>query len=217
MSDRFEEFDLFNAVVISNEEMEANGRFVKISRITYSDPRVLRLASVLKGQHEQSLSMANTTIFFKGVAILPIIKTGTETEIVLITEFRATTGKVILGLPAGLLDKNETPEIAALRELKEETGYIGTLISVSPIIYNDSWMSSANMHLVVVEVDASLPQNQNPIPKPDAGEFIVLHTVNVRNLREFMIEFEAKGGSFTSDLEHLVCGIEIGGMMRARG
>lgn len=33
---------------------------------------------------------------------------------------------------AGLIDDNETAEIAALRELKEETGYKGEVVGVTP-------------------------------------------------------------------------------------
>ena len=41
-------------------------------------------------------------------------------------------GTVTLELPAGLIDAGETPAVAALRELKEETGYVATVRSVSP-------------------------------------------------------------------------------------
>lgn len=39
-------------------------------------------------------------------------------------------------MPAGLIDAGETPEQAAERELKEETGYVGKASESSPIMYN---------------------------------------------------------------------------------
>jgi 8-oxo-dGTP pyrophosphatase MutT (NUDIX family) len=38
-------------------------------------------------------------------------------------QYRHGTGKIALEFPAGIIDKGETPEQAALRELQEECGY----------------------------------------------------------------------------------------------
>ena len=42
----------------------------------------------------------------------------------------------MIEVPAGLIDAGETAEDAALRELKEETGYIGVVVQTSPIMFN---------------------------------------------------------------------------------
>jgi len=42
---------------------------------------------------------------------------------VMTEQYRHGTGKIALEFPAGIIDKGETPEQAALRELQEECGY----------------------------------------------------------------------------------------------
>ena len=51
-------------------------------------------------------------------------------------QFRPPISKVVIEVPAGLVDEGESPEESAIRELREETGYIGIAAEVSPIMFN---------------------------------------------------------------------------------
>ncbi len=60
------------------------------------------------------------------VAIVPLLANG---DVVLVRQFRQPVGAVLNEIPAGTLDKKESAEECARRELAEETGYAaGTLI-----------------------------------------------------------------------------------------
>jgi ADP-ribose pyrophosphatase len=58
------------------------------------------------------------------VVVLPVI----SDKIVLVKQYRYPIKSISLELPAGHMKPNETPEECALRELKEETGFIAKKI-----------------------------------------------------------------------------------------
>jgi ADP-ribose pyrophosphatase len=62
------------------------------------------------------------------VGIIPLADTS---EIFLILQYRHAIGKTLLEIPAGKIERGESPERAAIREMTEEIGYSG---SVSPFI-----------------------------------------------------------------------------------
>lgn len=54
------------------------------------------------------------------VAVLPVLEDG---SIVFVRQFRKAAERILLEIPAGGIDGDESPEDAVRREMKEETGY----------------------------------------------------------------------------------------------
>lgn len=61
-----------------------------------------------------------------GISVIPFID---DENILMVTQYRYALGTDTLEIPAGKLNKSESPEEATHRELKEETGYEATDIT----------------------------------------------------------------------------------------
>ena len=67
------------------------------------------------------------------VAILAVLKdSSNDPKTIIVRQYRPPLDAYTIELPAGLIDEGETYAKAALRELKEETGYVGVVKSISP-------------------------------------------------------------------------------------
>lgn len=75
-------------------------------------------------------------------------------RLVLVKEFRPPVGGPVLAFPAGLIDDGESVGTAALRELKEETGWSGELLGVSPACYSSPGLTDENLHFARVRLHA---------------------------------------------------------------
>lgn len=67
---------------------------------------------------------------------MAILEKETGPEIVLQKQYRPPIDKIVIEIPAGLVDEDETAEQAAIRELKEETGYVGEVLETTPVMWN---------------------------------------------------------------------------------
>lgn len=75
-----------------------------------------------------------------GVAVIALTDDG---RMVMVEQFRHGTRRGSLELPSGVVDEGESPEDAAVRELREETGYEGGVPRVMGCVeLNPSWQST---------------------------------------------------------------------------
>jgi len=57
------------------------------------------------------------------IGAVVIVAVNGEGQVLLVRQYRHPTGRSLLELPAGTLDRDEEPEACAARELEEETGF----------------------------------------------------------------------------------------------
>jgi 8-oxo-dGTP pyrophosphatase MutT (NUDIX family) len=80
-----------------------------------------------------------------------VIALTSDKKIVLVRQFRYGTNKLSLEIPGGVIEKNEDPVVAAVRELKEETGYTGANARLIASVHPNPAIQNNSCHLVLVE------------------------------------------------------------------
>ena len=131
-----------------------------------------------------------------GVGIIARLRSARhEDRLVLCAQFRPPLDATCIEVPAGLVDAGESASAAALRELKEETGYVGALAGETAISYADPGVCNANSCFVYVEVDGDAPGNRSPKPELEESEAITTFSLPFDGLAshlERMLEAEPR-------------------------
>ncbi|KAJ6072257.1 hypothetical protein N7467_010342 [Penicillium canescens] len=182
----------------------SEARWTRMVKITYSDP-----LGVERTWESAERTTRPAGVELDGVGIVTVLNKKTGPELLLQKQYRPPIDKVVIEVPAGLIDAGETPEQCAVRELLEETGYVGVAEQISPVMYNDPGLCNTNLHMVHVRVDMSLPENQNPKPRLEDNEFIECFTVPLSSVFEEMKKLEKEGYAIDARVGTLAEGIEL--------
>jgi ADP-ribose pyrophosphatase len=119
---------------------------------------------------------------------------------ILIKQYRPAIDGYIISFPAGLgfNDPNH-----ALVELKEETGYTGKIVDVSPVLKTGASLINDSARIVYVEVDENLAVNQTPVQELEDAEDIEVCLVTKDKAKSFLLEHIEEGNHVASNLWYL--------------
>ncbi|KAG9953608.1 putative ADP-ribose pyrophosphatase, partial [Aureobasidium melanogenum] len=201
--------DLSNCRVLKEEPLaSSDAKWTALRKITYNNAENV---SKIWESAVRPTRPSNSSI--DAVGIIAILEKPSGPELLLQKQYRPPIDKVCIEVPAGLVDEGEDAETCALRELKEETGYVGEVIKgtlgVTPVMFNDPGFCNTNLNMVHVRLDMSNPDNQNPRPELEENEFIECFSIPLKTLYEECRRLEAEGYAIDARVLTLAEGIEV--------
>ncbi|CZR96544.1 MULTISPECIES: NUDIX hydrolase [unclassified Clostridioides] len=113
-----------------------------------------------------------------------IVAVTDDNKIVLVKQFRKPIEKPIFEIPAGKLEKNESPKECAERELKEETGYSAKNIKLIHKFFTSAGFSN---EIMFVYLATGLTPGENNL---DADEFLDVYEVELEEAYNMVLKNE---------------------------
>jgi ADP-ribose pyrophosphatase len=109
-----------------------------------------------------------------------------DPDVVLVQQFRPGPEEVQLELPGGGMEKGEDPLDAGVRELREETGYVGDATYMGSLPYSP--YSSGRRHCVLV-----INAQKMDVQHLDPNEFVTVLKMPLRDFRLKMKTGDIRG------------------------
>ncbi|MCK5242117.1 NUDIX hydrolase [bacterium] len=106
------------------------------------------------------------------VAMVPLLS---GERVVLIQQYRYAIGRMLWEIPAGLVDANETPRQAAIRELREETGFRARRLRLMVNMYSSPGYCQEKIYIYLAQDLSKVADLQL-----DADEFLSVLIVPFR-------------------------------------
>ena len=176
---------------VSSKEVAA-GKWLALNEIEYIDNKGVR-------RIWESVSRKRSA---GAVAIICILKP--SGRLILVRQYRPPADSMVIEFPAGLVNPGESPEVTAVRELREETGYQGRLIRMIPDTFSSPGLSSEIVRLAVMEADDT-PAEQLVTDFDDTEDIETL-LVDRSRLEEFLFEAARRG----DQVDGRVCAFAVG-------
>ena len=173
---------------VLKEQLLYQGRWSNLVEFSYEDEK--KQIRKWEGLHRKN----------NAEAVMIIAKMKPSERYIIIRQFRPPTNSYLLEFPAGLVDRGETLDQTAIRELSEETGYVGEVEKISPRLYSSPGILSEAVSFAHVQVDENLPENQRPKAQNEPGEFITVYKKSVDEISGFFSQETSNGVKFDAKL-----------------
>ncbi|WFD35720.1 ADP-ribose diphosphatase [Malassezia cuniculi] len=203
--------DPHKSKIVRSRPLGDESRWIGLRAIEWIDP---------SGRHRvwESADRKTRKGEVDAVAVLALIRRPSKpVHVLLVSQFRPPVGRCAIELPAGLVDAGEEGDEgarrAAIRELREETGYTASAeVQVSTEMVSDPGLTGANMKLCTVEISLA-DDAPEPVAEPDEGEYIERHLVPLATLSESLAAFSRAGYAVDARLAHFAHGLALANRM----
>ena len=180
-------------------------RFIKLKKIDYITPLGDKAVWEMATRSTRPIDSK-----VDAVIIIPVLKDSEgNKQLLFVRQFRPPIGGICVEFPAGLIDPNDSIESCALRELKEETGYIGKICRKSNILWSDPGLADANCIIVWVDVDLTIDENINPKPHWMDHEVIEVVKVNFKDVAKTIDDWSNQGYLIDSKVQSFIFGMSL--------
>ena len=171
-----------------NEKTVYDGQWISVRETTYQN----------KEGKELSWECVHRKRSTVGVVIVARLRP--SGRFILIKQYRPAIDGYIIALPAGLgfNDPNH-----ALVELKEETGYTGKIVDVSPVLKSGASLIDDNARIIYVEVDEHLPANKKPVQQLEDAEDIQVFLIAREDAKDFLLGQIEQGTHVAANLWYI--------------
>ncbi len=120
-----------------------------------------------------------------GVAVVPIDQNG---YVYMARQYRIAYDRMMLEVPAGKLDIGENPDIAAQRELKEETGLVADKLVFMGHFYPSVGFCNEDLRIYLA---TGLKQGN---ANPDEDEFVLVEKIHIDTLINMIMDNQISDG-----------------------
>ncbi|KAL7720285.1 MuT/nudix family protein [Entamoeba marina] len=184
------------------------GKFLSFELIDYQTPKGPKKWESISRKSKKLSGLDVDAVELVPIIYYPVSKK--PSSLVFISEFRVPVGCKVWQLAAGLVDPNETIENSAIRELKEETGYVAEkILRVSKRVAAAPAESDTYVQYVSMLINGDAEENINPVQELEQSEDIQVHVVPLNEVESFLAKKSEAGETVEARLFCFACSTYI--------